>query len=147
MDALTHMCTFFSKIIIKKKINKLLEQPQNRKVLKCGICIDKYPCFYRVLYPGVSKKLFSRIILFQIRESPSIKHVCPVISVVSNSATPWTVAPQAPLSMEFSRQEYWSGLPCPPSGDLPNPGIEPESPVSSALQADSLPLSHQGSHI
>ena len=41
--------------------------------------------------------------------------------------TPWTVARQAPLSMEFSRQEYWSGLPCPPPGDLPEPGIEPTS--------------------
>ena len=41
--------------------------------------------------------------------------------------TPWTVAPQAPLSMGFSRQEYWSGLPVPPPGDLPNPGIEPTS--------------------
>ena len=39
--------------------------------------------------------------------------------------TPWTVACQAPLSMGFSRQEYWSGLPCPPPGDLPDPGIEP----------------------
>ena len=50
-------------------------------------------------------------------------------------ATPWTVARQAPLSMGFPRQEYWSGLSCPPPGDLPNPGIEPLSP---ALQADSL---------
>ena len=49
--------------------------------------------------------------------------------------TPWTVAHQAPLSMGFSRQEYWSGLPCPPLGNLPDPGIEPTSP---ALQADSL---------
>ena len=49
---------------------------------------------------------------------------------------------QAPLSMGFSRQEYWSGLLCPPPGDLPDPGIEPTSPV---WQADSLPLSHQGS--
>ena len=49
---------------------------------------------------------------------------------------PWTVAHQAPLSMGFSRQEYWSGLPFPSPGDLPNPGIEPESP---AVQADSLP--------
>ena len=56
--------------------------------------------------------------------------------------TPWTIAHQAPLSMGFSRQEYWSGLPSPPE-DLPHPGIEPTSP---ALQADSLPLSHQGSH-
>ena len=49
-------------------------------------------------------------------------------SVVSNSATPWTVARQAPLSMGFSRQEYWSGLPFPSPGDLPNPGIEPREP-------------------
>ena len=48
-------------------------------------------------------------------------------------ATPWTVACQAPLSMGFSRQEYGSGLPCPPPGDLPDPGIEPMSLVSLAL--------------
>ena len=47
----------------------------------------------------------------------------------------WTIAHQVPLAMEFSRQEYWSGLPCPPSGDLPNSGMEPVSP---ALQDDSL---------
>ena len=47
--------------------------------------------------------------------------------------------------MGFSRQEYWSGLPCPPPGDLPDPGIRPMSPASPALQADSLPLSHRES--
>jgi len=46
-----------------------------------------------------------------------------------NSATPWTVAYQVPLSMGFSRQEYWSGLPFPSAGDLPDPGIEPQSPA------------------
>ena len=46
---------------------------------------------------------------------------------------PWTAALQAPLSLGFSRQEYWSGLPCPPPGDLPNPGIKPVSLVSLAL--------------
>jgi len=50
--------------------------------------------------------------------------------------TPWAVARQVPLSMGFSRQEYWSGLPFPSPGDLPDPRIEPRSP---ALQADSLP--------
>ena len=51
-------------------------------------------------------------------------------SVTSNSfATPWTVARQAPLSMGFSRQEYWSGLPFPSPGDLPDPGIKSLSPV------------------
>ena len=47
--------------------------------------------------------------------------------------TPWAVAHQAPLSMELSRQEDWSGLPFPPPGDLPDPGIEPKSPVRPAL--------------
>ena len=55
--------------------------------------------------------------------------------------TPWTVARQAPLSMEFSRQEYWSGLPFPSPADLPNPGIEPRSPE---LQADALPAELPG---
>ena len=48
-------------------------------------------------------------------------------------ATPWTAAHQGPLSMRFPRQEYWSGLPCPPPGDLPNPGIQPTSLRSPAL--------------
>ena len=60
-------------------------------------------------------------------------------------ATLWTVAHQALLSTGFSRQEYWSEFPCPPPGDLPDPGTEPVSLMSPALQADSLPLSHQGS--
>ena len=61
------------------------------------------------------------------------------------SATPWTIAHQAPLSMGFSRQEYWSGLPCPPPGDLPNPGIETAPPAPPALQTNSSLLRHQGS--
>ena len=58
-----------------------------------------------------------------------------VIQPLQLSVTSWTIACQAPLSMEISRQEDWSGLPCPSPGDLPNPGIETGSP---ALQADSL---------
>ena len=57
--------------------------------------------------------------------------------------TPWTVAHQAPPSLEFSRQEYWSGLPLPSPGDLPDPGIELGSP---ALQADTLPSEPPGKH-
>ena len=56
--------------------------------------------------------------------------------------TPWTVAHQAPLSKGFSMQEYWSGLPFPSPGDLPNRGVEPRS---SALQADSLLTADEGS--
>ena len=57
------------------------------------------------------------------------------LSRVRLFVTPWTVAHQAPLSMGFSRQEYWSGLPFPSPEDLPDPGIEPRSP---ALQTDAL---------
>ena len=59
------------------------------------------------------------------------------LSRVLPFSTLWTVSRQAPLSMGFSRQEYWIGLPFPSPGDLPDPGIKPVSPL---LQADSLPL-------
>ena len=64
-------------------------------------------------------------------------------SVSRSYATPWTVAHQAPLSMEFSRQESWSGLPFPSPGNLSNLGIEPGSPP---LQADALPSKLTGRH-
>ena len=89
----------------------------------------------------LQEKAFFHLFLW-LRNSPLYLCACSVVLVVSDSATPWTVVCQAPLSMEFSRREYWSGLPCLSPGDLPNPGIEPVSPVSPALQADSLPLSH-----
>ena len=70
-------------------------------------------------------------------------HACMLspFSHVQLFVTPWTVARRAPLSMGFSRQEYWSGLPFRSPGDLPDPGIEPRSP---ALQADSLPSESPG---
>ena len=70
---------------------------------------------------------------------PHTGHMC-TLSRVRLFATPWTVAHEAPLSMGFPRQEYWSGLPFPSPGDLPDPGMEPTSPVAPALQANSLPL-------
>ena len=63
------------------------------------------------------------------------------LSYVWLFATPWTVAYEAPPSLGFSRQEYWSGLPFPSPGDIPNPGIEPGSPL---LQADTLPSEPPG---
>ena len=70
---------------------------------------------------------------------------CCLASVVLDSLQIlWTVAHQAPLSMGFSRKEYWRGLPCPPPGDLYDPGMDPASPATPALQADSLLLSHPG---
>ena len=73
---------------------------------------------------------------------PNSVCVCVLVAQsCSTLATPWTVAHQSPLSMEFSRQEYWSGLPCPPPGDLPDPGIKPAFP---ALQTDSVPSKPPG---
>ena len=66
------------------------------------------------------------------------------LSRVRLFATPWTVAHQAPPSMGFSRQEYWSGLPFSSPGDLPNPGIEPRSP---ALQADTFISEPPGKYV
>ena len=66
------------------------------------------------------------------------------LSRVRLFVTPWTVAYQAPLSMGFSRQECWSGLPFPSPGDLPDPGIEPGFP---ALQADALRSEPPGKHM
>ena len=66
-----------------------------------------------------------------------------LVSRVQLFAIPWTVAYQAPPSMEFSRQEYWSGLPFPSPGELPDPDIEPGSPT---WQADALPSQPPGKH-
>ena len=74
--------------------------------------------------PGSAAELF-----------PALKVKVKSLSRVRLSATPWTVAYQAPPSMGFSRQEYWSGVPFPSPGDLPDPGIEPGSPT---FQADTL---------
>ena len=76
------------------------------------------------------------------REGGRVFVVVYLLSCVRLFTTPWTVPCQASLSTEFSRQEYWSRLTFPSPGDLPNPGIKPESPV---WQVDSLPLSYLGS--
>ena len=73
----------------------------------------------------------------------TLEHMCVLsFSHILLFETPWAIACQAPLSMGFSRQEYWSGLPFSPPRDLPDPRIQPTSPVSPALLTDSLPLSH-----
>ena len=84
----------------------------------------------KTLFTYISGRKHEELTLLKLKKA---KWSC---SVVSNSlATPWTIAYQAPLSMGFSRQEYWNGLPFPSPGDLPNPGIEPKSP---SLQAEAL---------
>ena len=118
---------------------------------------QKFQAFYNwIIHPVKGKKdeLFSKISLKfekmnqdQFIFSFDFMHAC-VLSCFSHIqlfVILWTVACQGPLSMGFSRQEYWSGLPSPPPGDLPNPGIEPRPPVTLALQADFLLLSHKGS--
>ena len=79
---------------------------------------------------------------FYVLHVKSIMCVSLSLSHVSLFETPWTVAHQAPLSMQFSKQGYWSGLPFPSPGDFTNSGIKPASPMSPALQVDSLPLYH-----
>ena len=107
-----------------------------------------------LLFKGLSRVLSSTTIQKHqfYGAQPSLwfhSHICSSSSLVAKScltlATPWTIALQVPRSVGFSRQECWSGLPCPPPGDLPDTGIEPVSPATPALQADSLPLSCGGS--
>ena len=76
-------------------------------------------------FPPVLYNKFSLVAYFM--------HVLSHFSHVQLFATPGTLALQAPLSLGFSRQEYWSGLPCPPPGDLPDPGTEPSPLMSLAL--------------
>ena len=90
--------------------------------------------------------IFGSIELFELI-SPVLKSVCECAQSLSHVrlfADPMAVAPQAPLSMGFSRQEHWSGPPFPSARDLLYPGIKPKSPVSSAVQADSLPSEPSG---
>ena len=92
---------------------------------------------------GVGRSVFLKNSFYRIydyrRKVPGTVHACVCVCVLSRFShiwlfvIPWTVAHQAPLSMGFSRQEYWSGLPYPPPGDLPNPGIEPASLMSPTL--------------
>ena len=90
-------------------------------------------------------KLSACLVNYKIQIDLKCLYVCvPSCSVVSDWATLRTAACHAPSQRRFSRQEYWSGLPCPPPGDLPNPGIRPGSP---ALQADSLPAEPSGKPI
>ena len=109
--------------------------------LHCGIRIFSCSRWDLVLWPGVEPGppsltawSFSH---WTNREVPMLLlNLCvhtQSLCLVQFFETPWTVAHQAPLSMGFSRQEYWSGLPCPPPGDLPDPGIEPSSLISPAL--------------
>ena len=96
------------------------------------------------------RKTFFRTIVINVKtieilgSTPNTASEWKLLSHVWLFATPWIVPVQSPLSTGFSRQEYWSGLPCPPPGDLPDLGIKLASPVSPVLQTDSLPLEPLG---
>ena len=105
----------------------------------------------RVLYSRFSGSLFGSIDLLSLVILEFLilnfsQHACVLshFTYVRLFTTLWTVAHHAPLSMGFCRQEYWSGFPCPPPGDLSDPGIKLASSVAPALQVDSLLLSHKG---
>ena len=87
--------------------------------------------------------LYSLYVIYKIRKKVmkmSFNSSVSLLSRVRLFATPWTLSHQVPLSMEFSRQEYWSGLPCTPLWDLPNPGIEPRSPTLQVYSLLSEPM-------
>ena len=111
----THKCTQHTKV---KNIQSDLEN-QFFKIARCV----KHWTIVKKLKESIVNNNYAVLVLM-------------LLSRVQLFATPWTVAHQAPLSMGFSRQEYWSGVPYPPPGDPPNPGMEARS---STLQADSLP--------
>ena len=96
-------------------------------------------------YSAIKKNAFESVLMRWMKLEPiQFSSIQFSRSVIPASASPWTVAHQTPQCMGFSRKEYWSGLPCPPLGDLPDPAIEPTSPASPALQADFLPLTQWG---
>ena len=96
------------------------------------------PCQHQGLFKWVSSShQVAKVLEFQLPNQ--------LLSHFQFFVAPWTAARQILLSMGFPKQEYWSGLPFPPSWDLPNPGIEPMSPALLHYYADSLPLSHLGS--
>ena len=88
-----------------------------------------------IITPSEINQRKRNVVLYHLHVESKVKVRVKSLSRVWLFATPWTVAHQAPPSMGFSRQGYWSGLPFPSPGDLPNPGIKPRSP---ALQADAL---------
>ena len=87
---------------------------------------------------GMNYLASERSIVEAIQTHAQLLRLCPTFW------DPMNWSPQSPLSMGFSRQEYWSGMPYPSPRYLLHPGIEPESPVAPAVQTDSLPLSHRG---
>ena len=117
-------------------------KPSYTTRLQTGSCLPKNiscqkPCFFLSLKKTpISSNVFSPIAFIQNH----IQILWMICCCCCYFATLQTVARQAPLSMRFSRQEYWSGLPRPPSSNLPNPGIKPESHVSCIIVPPGMPM-------
>ena len=109
------------------------------------LLITALPFFFYYEHLEGKEHTYEYKILLLYQSPEDLACVLSLFSCVQLFATPWTVALQAPLSTGFSRQEYWSGLPFPSPGDLPDPEIELTSISAPALQAGSLLLSHWGS--
>ena len=122
---------------IDLKIKKITRDKEGHYITIKGSIQEEDVTIVNIYAPNIETPQYIRQTLTDIKGETdsntiivkSLTQSCPTL------CNPWTVAHQAPLSMGFSRQEYWSGLPFPSPGDLPNPGIEPRSPT---LQADAL---------
>ena len=125
---------WFDLLAVQGTLRSLLQHNSSKaSILQCSAFFTvqlSHPC----MTTGKTIALTRRTFVSKVQTNVSLSRV-PLF------ATPWTVAYQAPLSMEFSRQEYWSELPFPSPGNLPHPGIEAGSPT---LQADALPSNPPG---
>ena len=132
--------TLFSFTFIKRPFSSSSLRLLFLPTILIPACDSSSPAFY-MMYSAYKLNKRGDSIQPWLSPFPILKVKVKSLSRVRLFAIPWTVAYHAPPSVEFSRQEYWSGLPLPSPGDLPNPGIEPRSP---ALQADTLPSEPPG---
>ena len=108
-----------------------------KHVMKCSVLCPTSSCLsIRTEVSWIKCPIQQKILCNVIHACCCFRHIWLFVTLWSH---------QAPLSIRFSRLEYWSGLPCPPPGDLPDSGIEPAYPETPVFQVDSLLLSHQGS--
>ena len=125
---------WFDRLAVQRTLKSLLQRHSSKaSILQCSAFFT-IQLSHPYMTTGKTIALTRRTFVSKVQTNVSLSRV-PLF------ATPWTVAYQAPLSMEFSRQEYWSELPFPSPGNLPHPGIEAGSPT---LQADTLPSNPPG---
>ena len=130
-------------ILSSQRWRSSIQSAKTRPGADCGLDHELLIAKFRLKVKKLGKT--TRPFRYDLKQIPYDYTVkVKALSHVRLFATPWTVAYQAPLSMEYSRQKYWSGLPFASPGDLPDPGIELGSP---ALQADALPSEPPGNRV